>query len=99
MRAASLVLALGAALLAACGSPPPVATAADAARANVQLADLQQGRSLLLAKCSSCHRVPAPAERRAAQWPHEVAAMAERAKLDDNQHHLIAQYLVTMAIP
>jgi hypothetical protein len=92
---ASLFVTSG--LLAGCGGGLPVATAGDAARAGVELADLQQGRSLVAAKCSSCHRTPLPTEHHTGEWPHMLDEMAVRSHLDVAQHHLIEAYLVTMA--
>ncbi|HEX7836761.1 MAG TPA: hypothetical protein VF469_04810 [Kofleriaceae bacterium] len=83
--------------LAGCGMGLPVATSGDAARAGVELADLQQGRTLVAAKCGSCHRPPQPAEHRTGDWPHMLDEMATRSQLDITQRHLIEQYLVTMA--
>ena len=85
-------------LLSACavGAPPP-ATALDASRANVALADLQSGRSLLLKKCGGCHRAPLPNEHVAREWPAKLDEMSPRSHLDGMQRHLIEAYLVTMA--
>ena len=85
-------------VLVGCGGAPPVATAADAARAHVALADLEQGRTLMLGKCSGCHRAPMPADQRGHDWPHWLDEMTDRAKLEPLQRHLIEQYLVTMAM-
>lgn len=90
-------LLLAAGLAAGCGASLPVATAGDAARAGVQLAELQQGRSLVAAKCSSCHRAPRPAEHRTDDWPRMLDEMSRRANLDRSQRQLVQQYLVTMA--
>ncbi|HET9620233.1 MAG TPA: hypothetical protein VFP84_02620 [Kofleriaceae bacterium] len=76
-----------------------MATANDAARTHMQVADLNEGRSLLISKCGACHHVPMPGDRPAAQWPQMVSEMAVRSHLDANQHHLIEAYLVTMATP
>lgn len=84
-------------VLIGCTKPPPQATALDAERGNVALADLTEGRSLLIRKCGSCHRTPLPHEYRAVEWPKHVADMAERSKLDDKQKALIERYLVVMA--
>jgi cytochrome c553 len=85
-------------VLAGCGgATPPPATALDASRANVQLADLEQGRSILLAKCSSCHHTPVPSDHPQARWPHFVADMAPKAKLDGESSRLVELYLVTLA--
>jgi hypothetical protein len=90
-----LLIALG--MLAGCGMSPPPATAIDASRAHVELADLQQGRSLLVSKCGGCHRTPLPADHRGEAWPEKIDDMSARAKLDVTQRHLIEEYLVTMA--
>ncbi|TMQ02985.1 MAG: hypothetical protein E6J90_19120 [Deltaproteobacteria bacterium] len=84
-------------MLAGCGTSLPVATSGDAARAGIQLADLEEGRSLVAAKCGSCHRPPVPAAHHTADWPRMLDEMAARSHLDLAQRHLIEQYLVTMA--
>jgi nitrate/TMAO reductase-like tetraheme cytochrome c subunit len=93
------LLVLPLAIVASCATPLPIATASDAARANVALAELEQGRSLLLGKCGSCHAPPPPASQKPSAWPRQVENMAERAKITAQQHHLIVQYLVAMATP
>ena len=83
---------------AACARPsPPIATAADAQRANIALADLESGRTLLLGKCAECHPTPMPTEQTRAEWPATLDIMAPRAKLDATQRTLIQNYLLTMA--
>lgn len=99
-RLGTLALLFGVAgvVLAGCtGHPLPVATAGDAARAGVQLADLEQGRSLVVAKCGGCHRTPLPTEHRSDEWPHMIDEMAKRSNVDGSQRELMARYLVTMA--
>lgn len=76
---------------------PPHATAADAERANVELAELQQGRKLLLGKCAGCHKTPMPSDYRPADWPKHMDEMAPKAKLALAQRALIEKYLVTMS--
>ena len=85
------------AALVGCGTSLPVATSGDAARAGVQLADLEQGRSLVAAKCGNCHPPPVPAAHRTAEWPHMLDEMSARSHLDLAQRHLIEQYLMTLA--
>jgi len=92
------LLAAGFAVLAGCtGGGPPAATALDASRAHVELAELQRGRTLLISKCGGCHRTPQPDERRAAAWPRELDEMSSRAHLDRAEHQVLERYLVTMA--
>jgi hypothetical protein len=87
-------------LLTACSYPPPQATALDAQRGNVALAELTEGRTLLIEKCSGdggCHRTPLPHDARAAEWPEHVEDMAERSNIDARQKKLITQYLAVMS--
>ena len=90
MRALLVSVALLA--LGSCAPLPPVATAADAQRANVQLADLEQGRKLLVTKCASCHKAPLPSE----PWQATMDDMAHKARLDAEQRRLVEQYLTVM---
>jgi len=90
-------LGLALALAAGCSGGPPPVTPADAARANLALADLQDGRTLLVGRCGGCHRPPVPADHAAREWPVMLDEMAGRANLDLAQRHLVEVYLVTMA--
>jgi hypothetical protein len=76
---------------------PPQVSAVDAERGNVELAELQQGRKLLLGKCAGCHKTPMPNDHMASEWPKMIAEMAGRAKLDPSQTRLIEKYLVVMS--
>lgn len=98
MKRGVLALAM-AGLVAGCGVSPPPATALDASRAHIELAELQRGRSLLVSKCGGCHRPPLPADHRGGSWPEKLDEMSPRAHLDVLQRHLIEAYLVTMAAP
>lgn len=91
-RAAWLVV------LAACSRGlPPAATAGDAQRAHVELADLEHGRQLLVSKCGgACHRPPLPTDHAASEWPAKLDEMGARAGIDRTQRALIERYLVTM---
>ncbi len=93
-----LALMIAASTLGACArSSPPMVTATDAQRGNVELAELEQGRKLLIGKCTNCHRVPMPNEHAAGEWPKMLDEMAARSNLDMTQQKLIEKYLVTMA--
>ena len=77
-----------------CAPSPPHATAADAARANVALAELEQGRTIVVGKCGACHRPPLPDD----PWQRWLPDMAARARLDASERHLAEQYLSVMAV-
>jgi hypothetical protein len=101
--AVARTLAMALALWGCARRVPPPASATDVAWAqarwpNVSHQDLERGRKLLQSKCGgSCHRPPMPNEQPAAEWPHHVTEMAERAGLTAETHRLLEQYLVTMA--
>lgn len=61
------------------------------------VADLEQGRSLYLARCTRCHQPFEPREFPPEQWPREVTEMMKRSKLDATEAAGITRYLVTMS--
>lgn len=97
MRRVVVGLLIASAAAACTPRTPPMATANDAARANVELAELHEGRKLLLGKCAGCHKTPMPDEHSAGEWPKMIDEMADRSNLDLAQRALIQKYLVAMA--
>lgn len=94
----TLALAVIVAGSACARTAPPHATTVDAERGNVELADLEHGRTLLVRKCGgSCHQTPLPSTHGATQWPVLLGEMAERAHVDPTERRLILNYLVVMA--
>ena len=82
---------------AACRVAPPQATAVDAERSHVALAELEHGRELLVQKCgNSCHAAPLPSVHTAGDWPKSLDEMSARASLQPDQRRLIEEYLVAM---
>lgn len=78
---------------------PPHASSADAERANVELAELEQGRDLVVRKCAGCHKTPMPKDHSPAEWPKMIGEMADRSNLDFKQTKLIEKYLIVMSKP
>jgi cytochrome c5 len=93
------------AALAACGgSAIPQPTAADASRGRAHfpgltLNELQQGRSLYVSRCGSCHVLKRPAELSATQWQSEVDDMRSKngVELSDAEAQAIVRYLAIAA--
>ncbi len=89
----------------ACGSSGvPKPTAADANRGSAHfpdltLSELNQGRSLYLSRCGSCHVLKRPAELAPEQWQVEVAEMRSKngVKLSDVEAQAIVRYLAIAA--
>ncbi len=92
-RALGLAIACIAALAAGCGGAR-LPAAAELSRAPEEVAMLDQGRSLYVERCGTCHRLHSPASLSAEKWPGRVASMAKRAKIDAVQQELITAYLV-----
>ncbi|MDB4957309.1 MAG: hypothetical protein JWO36_4878 [Myxococcales bacterium] len=88
---------LGLLLAGACRVTPPSASASDAERGHVELADLQHGRTMLVRKCGSCHTPPMPSDHLAREWPRMLDEMSQRAGLEVEQRRVIEKYLITMA--
>ena len=96
---------LAAAFCAACGgSPIPQPTAADAGRGSAHfpdltLSELEQGRTLYVSRCGSCHALKRPSELPAQQWETEVTEMRSKngVKLSDAEAQAIVRYLTIAA--
>jgi mono/diheme cytochrome c family protein len=98
----SVVLVLGAALLAGCQSnlalAPPVSPAfiRAGARENADERTLSQGRILFLNRCIQCHSLPEVARFDAPRLTAIVAKMSGRANLSVEQHKAVVKYLLTV---
>lgn len=97
-RSSWIAAAAIAAMVAACSGPwIPAATEADAARTSTSLEALQRGRTLLVNRCGACHITPSPRDHQAADWPEQVEAMRERAKLTPEDASAVTRYLTAFA--
>ena len=98
---AALVLVGGA---TACEATLPQANAADAARVaarfgNPSLSELQQGRSLYLARCGTCHALRDPRSESAEAWSAQVRDMRTNkgVLLSPDEERRITAYLVSIS--
>lgn len=55
---------------------------------------LQHGRDIYLGQCTACHSVQRTSKYSAAEWPHIVDDMGERAKLSAAQEHAVLAYVL-----
>jgi hypothetical protein len=79
----------------------PHPTPANAEQAKRQWPDvtvdsLEQGRSLYVARCGSCHSLYLPSSFDATGWQERLGLMAPRARLNDDERTLVYKYLVTI---
>ncbi len=56
---------------------------------------LLTGRKLYVDHCSSCHNLHLPKEYDSAGWKKELNEMQPKAKITDEEKHLIFQYLTS----
>jgi hypothetical protein len=102
MRRWGLPALAAACWLSACATLAPHPTEVDVARAPartppITLAGLEQGRTLYVRRCASCHRPFEPASKSADSWPGYIDNMKQRAHLSDVDAGLVLDYLITMA--
>lgn len=102
MRGLLAALALAGLVGACAGAVVPRVADADVTRAQafepeVTRASLEHGRSLYLARCTSCHQPFSPASRDLARWQADVAEMRALAGLDPEEERLILAYLGAFA--
>jgi mono/diheme cytochrome c family protein len=61
--------------------------------ATATLAQLQQGHSLFVGRCGSCHGLPSPDAYSASNWTSILANMAPRAGLSSAETALVSKYV------
>lgn len=57
---------------------------------------LTQGKVLFENSCGKCHDLPSPTEHNAQDWVGIMNSMAPKAKLDDAQHQMVYDYIVSV---
>lgn len=100
MSARALLVTCLLALAAGCATALVRPTADDAARAvrmwpDANLAQLERGRELFVARCGSCHRLYLPSDESASSWPRVLDVMAPRATLAPEEREAVERFLIT----
>lgn len=87
--AASFIITV---LLTSC---TPKATAiAEPAKTSAQ--QLAQGKTIFENACKRCHDLPNPTAHTSVQWVGIMNSMAPKAKLNDEQHQWVYDYIVSV---
>jgi mono/diheme cytochrome c family protein len=99
-----LSLFLLSSLLSGCTGALPAVTADTALLAqtlwpDATQAQLEQGRSMYVARCGGCHALVPPARRSPDQWRSDVSEMAPKARLSQEESLAVLRYLVTANRP
>jgi hypothetical protein len=61
--------------------------------ANASLMDLQQGRTLYIEKCNSCHDLYSPDDYTPSQWKSILPNMTPRTNLTASEIQLVTKYV------
>lgn len=84
-----------AALLASC--TPKSATATEAPKSATSTAEqIAQGKTIFENSCNRCHKLYEPTQFTSVQWVGIMNAMAPKAKLTDEQHQWVYDYVVSV---
>jgi mono/diheme cytochrome c family protein len=62
---------------------------------NKPLEGLNAGRSLYIDHCGSCHQLYLPSRFADSSWRRSVDKMQSRARINDDQKHLIMDYILS----
>ncbi len=74
----------------------PKATTATAPMAATSTAEqIAQGKTIFENSCGRCHKLPDPAAHTPVQWVGIMNSMAPKAKLTDEQHQWVYDYVVS----
>ncbi len=58
--------------------------------------ELAQGKTIYDNSCGKCHDLPEPTAFTSVQWVGIMNSMAPKAKLTDEQHQLVYDYVVSV---
>ena len=61
--------------------------------ANATLQELQQGRSLYISNCNSCHSLVSPDDYTPAQWKSILSSMAPKTGMSSSEILLVTKYV------
>lgn len=57
---------------------------------------LAQGKIVFENSCGKCHDLPSPSDHNAQDWVGIMNSMAPKAKLNDAQHQMVYDYIVSV---
>ncbi|AYZ37997.1 cytochrome C [Chryseobacterium indologenes] len=57
---------------------------------------LAQGKTIFENSCAKCHQLPEPTKHDNQGWIKTLSRMAPKAKLNDDQHQMVYDYLISV---
>ncbi len=94
MKKIIAVASFTALLLASCTPKASTATTPVASKSTAE--QIAQGKSIFENSCGRCHKLPDPTSHTAVQWVGIMNWMAPKAKLTDEQHQWVYDYIVSV---
>lgn len=82
-------------LVVSCTTKAPVATATPSAPTSSP-EQIAQGKTIFENSCGRCHKLPDPTSHNSVQWVGIMNSMAPKAKLTDDQHQWVYDYIVSV---
>lgn len=95
MKNIFLTAVFATALLTSC--TPKSTTVAEAPKSETSTAEqMAQGKTIFENSCKRCHGLPDPTAYTSVQWVGIMNSMAPKAKLTDEQHQWVYDYVVSV---
>ncbi|UZT96156.1 cytochrome c [Chryseobacterium fluminis] len=91
-----IILAGSLAAVALLSCTPKASTAASPVLAVSTAEQIAQGKTIFENSCGRCHKLPDPAKHTPVQWVGIMNSMAPKAKLTDEQHQWVYDYVVSV---
>jgi cytochrome c2 len=94
MKKLIAVASFAAVLLGSCTPKASTATAPTVATSTAE--QIAQGKTIFENSCGRCHELPDPTSHTSVQWVGIMNSMAPKAKLTDEQHQWVYDYIVSV---
>ncbi|KMQ72002.1 hypothetical protein SDC9_174709 [bioreactor metagenome] len=92
MKFLALAAILGSAFIVSCTPKTPAVTGTQTINAE----HLAQGKNIFENSCKKCHDLPNPTDHSATAWVGIMNSMAPKAKLNEGQHQMVYDYIVSV---
>lgn len=94
MKKIIAVASFTAVLLTSCTPKVTTATAPKAVTSTAE--QIAQGKTIFENSCGRCHKLPDPTKYTSVEWVGIMNSMAPKAKLNDEQHQWVYDYVVSV---
>ncbi|MCS3532283.1 cytochrome C [Chryseobacterium sp. JUb7] len=91
-----IILAASFTAIALTSCTPKASTAAAPSLAVSTAEQIAQGKTIFENSCGRCHKLPDPTAHTSVQWVGIMNSMAPKAKLTDEQHQWVYDYVVSV---